>query len=503
MIMEGKYSEAEAAEEEAFLRLVPTEWRLRFCIGFAAFSAWINLLFCFEGLLRDAIEEGGGVVHDPFFVAAVAVAALLLLFTALRSAPGVADNRHVHEEVLRRKTLLVALVGALAGAVGVALGSFVWQDLIWVRAGAFVCGAGAGVFVAAYTQLWGRVLGNLDMRDVMVALCGAFCIQWLPFLVMEALGPVLRVALAAPLPLVTYGCLRGLPLAQESSRSLSPRGGDGPGTSVGRIAGAMFCFALVIQVVWTFHLASPTEPLDASLFWLVFLCVLVFTSVAMAGAIAFMAWRRAYRIEIFYRMTFVVAVVAAGSLGLSASHPEYGYVAAYVAYALLGPAMWMLSWSVVFIGHQRPPRVFGVVFASQYLALLLGFVIMKLWESLVGFQDYADTVGVLSLASLLILSCAYSFVLPERTLIALSPRLFDLDRASLDERCSEIATEYGLTEREYEIFTLLARGRDAAYIEKKLFISRNTVNTHRKNLYRKLGIHSQQDLLSLIERTLS
>ena len=37
---------------------------------------------------------------------------------------------------------------------------------------------------------------------------------------------------------------------------------------------------------------------------------------------------------------------------------------------------------------------------------------------------------------------------------------------------------------------LLARGRDVGYIEKTLFISRNTVNTHRKNLYRKLGIHA-------------
>ena len=41
------------------------------------------------------------------------------------------------------------------------------------------------------------------------------------------------------------------------------------------------------------------------------------------------------------------------------------------------------------------------------------------------------------------------------------------------------------------------------YIEKELFISRNTVNTHRKNLYRKLGIHTQQELLSLIEETLA
>ena len=50
---------------------------------------------------------------------------------------------------------------------------------------------------------------------------------------------------------------------------------------------------------------------------------------------------------------------------------------------------------------------------------------------------------------------------------------------------------------------LLARSRDVGYIAKTLFISRNSVNTHRKTLYRKLGIHTQQELLSLIEDSLS
>ncbi len=56
---------------------------------------------------------------------------------------------------------------------------------------------------------------------------------------------------------------------------------------------------------------------------------------------------------------------------------------------------------------------------------------------------------------------------------------------------------------QYEIFMLLARGRDVGYIEKTLFISRNTVNTHRKNLYRKVRHPHPARLLSLIEDSLS
>lgn len=47
-----------------------------------------------------------------------------------------------------------------------------------------------------------------------------------------------------------------------------------------------------------------------------------------------------------------------------------------------------------------------------------------------------------------------------------------------------------LTRREKEIMTLVAQGFNNPMIAEKLFISRHTVEQHRKNLYRKLGISS-------------
>ncbi|MFR6289806.1 helix-turn-helix transcriptional regulator [uncultured Adlercreutzia sp.] len=46
---------------------------------------------------------------------------------------------------------------------------------------------------------------------------------------------------------------------------------------------------------------------------------------------------------------------------------------------------------------------------------------------------------------------------------------------------------------------MLARGRDRAYIEEALVVSRNTVKAHVKHVYAKLGIHSHQELLDLVE----
>lgn len=67
------------------------------------------------------------------------------------------------------------------------------------------------------------------------------------------------------------------------------------------------------------------------------------------------------------------------------------------------------------------------------------------------------------------------------------------------ERCDAIARQFALTPREAEVFAMLARGRDRAYIEAALVVSRNTVKAHVKHVYAKLGIHSHQELLDLVE----
>lgn len=63
-----------------------------------------------------------------------------------------------------------------------------------------------------------------------------------------------------------------------------------------------------------------------------------------------------------------------------------------------------------------------------------------------------------------------------------------------------IAAKYGLSQREKEVFSLLARGRNVEYISTVFVISPHTSKTHIHNVYKKLGIHSQQDLISMVEK---
>ena len=70
---------------------------------------------------------------------------------------------------------------------------------------------------------------------------------------------------------------------------------------------------------------------------------------------------------------------------------------------------------------------------------------------------------------------------------------------SLEKRCEEIAARYDLSPREIDVLAAFARGRNVAYLAERLCLSENTIRSHSKSLYTKLGIHSKQELLDLVE----
>lgn len=69
----------------------------------------------------------------------------------------------------------------------------------------------------------------------------------------------------------------------------------------------------------------------------------------------------------------------------------------------------------------------------------------------------------------------------------------------IEERCEALAVEYRLSKREAEILVLLGWGKSAKRIEEMLVLSANTVKTHVRHIYSKLGIHSRTELDALID----
>ena len=60
------------------------------------------------------------------------------------------------------------------------------------------------------------------------------------------------------------------------------------------------------------------------------------------------------------------------------------------------------------------------------------------------------------------------------------------------------ASNSALPERETELLALIAQGKTRAEIERELFLSQNTVKTHARHLYAKLGVHSKDEVQRLV-----
>jgi DNA-binding CsgD family transcriptional regulator len=78
----------------------------------------------------------------------------------------------------------------------------------------------------------------------------------------------------------------------------------------------------------------------------------------------------------------------------------------------------------------------------------------------------------------------------------------DFDTPCLqDELPNTFLEAQGVSEREQEIISLLVEGKTNREIAQRLFISENTVKTHVKNIYGKLGVSNRVQLFSLLRGT--
>lgn len=104
-------------------------------------------------------------------------------------------------------------------------------------------------------------------------------------------------------------------------------------------------------------------------------------------------------------------------------------------------------------------------------------------------------------ALILLLAFATALLPTSESLRAL--RSFDERSSSpedgIDRAVIRAMREYGLSAREGEVLGYLARGRSQPYIQEALYLSKSTISTHVKHIYRKMDVHSKQELLNALE----
>ena len=67
------------------------------------------------------------------------------------------------------------------------------------------------------------------------------------------------------------------------------------------------------------------------------------------------------------------------------------------------------------------------------------------------------------------------------------------------EAVANVQDSANISPRERDVFDMLAKGMQADSISAALYISKATVKTHMNSIYKKLGIHSQTELIAIVE----
>jgi DNA-binding CsgD family transcriptional regulator len=168
------------------------------------------------------------------------------------------------------------------------------------------------------------------------------------------------------------------------------------------------------------------------------------------------------------------------------------------------------------IGSNARGGGFTGLFFGCFVGIILGIGMMAAPEVFAPSLSETLCISLLGLLSIIIVLIATNVLIEKelfRSVLLASagkvPLSFDItspifnhidnEESGLIRRCSDIALQKGLTQRETEVLLILAKGNSLQRVQEELFISQGTVTTHRNNIYRKLGIHSKQELVDYME----
>lgn len=425
------------------------------------------------------------------------------------------SRRPLGARCLRRFSIAAALLLA-AGTIVSALGAFA-LGLAWLG------GAMTGVGYALLSLLWARALMVLDVEELEAVVPLSSLVIVPCVVVYPLLEGVVGVVATASLPLMSgvllLLCLRegakrcgveeaasgvgGMsPYFKEAEASGAASASSGAGASLSRRFGiaeswgfylgrvAVVLVVLYLAIGWQAALADVRDSMHALIDLDVSMLISSLASVALGIAIVFFS-RRVSFTELFRWAVpcVIITLVLHGSSGLWA-----GFVSNAIGDTLDSLIQVLVYLFAITLAKQgKAPVALGV-------GLLNGSVQLGVLFGNLAGSPAAASSEVAFLSALICLVALVGIVAPQREPIEVRPMAeagSDALEHSLMVGCELLQKKFGLSDRETEIAFLLARGYSRPYIREKLFISKNTVATHIRHIYGKLGIHSKEELIDL------
>ncbi len=375
------------------------------------------------------------------------------------------------------------------------------------------CGLALGYSSAVMALFW---VGNLHFSDFRGALFLAWVAACALFINIAVMGlledKVVRICLTSEALLSALGCAR-LFLNRQCEEELSTRAGSNWWDVFGRLDISM------VEGADDFE-----TPSARALFLIVVPAAILLLLVADLGLIHEFDWNMMpvvaggiavvavmlpllrmqsdqALINVTYR--FFLPLVAFASFALAVFLGEPLGRSVMIAGAFSFCTAYTLAMSAMLFAMAGRMRSLGLPVAS--MMIIVGCLVCMLSNANSGFdvlEAYRYRILVVLLAAAVI---ALPFTPSSRLWRVVINGIEAVERDAQDKqegyarRCEEVSRECGLTAREAEILLILGRGHTSGFIAKELTVAESTVRTHRKNIYRKLGVSSREALFNLLD----
>ena len=392
-------------------------------------------------------------------------------------------------EIRRGNILMAALI--LLGAAGMLVGALTGIGVLaapWLLAGAIM----RGLFYGVLTVYWIDVFVRLDDKTIGAAISAcllAYAIAGVVIRGAASVSPVLATLLLVACPIAScVGCARSHDLASihvpvDQGKTQAPM------RTRYLLYIANFAFGIMLGALLHYFAFYDTTP-----------ALLAFLGMTAVLFIVFVAGNNGAEASFVYRafmMCFAVAISVVLLLGFLGQ--TIAVLAASAALAFL-----ILYTVIIFTDTQARMRTpyWRVPGMCQVFAVVGMISASFLFQAAFPQGQISETQLVL-LAGVCIIFVAGVFSPSNRTrqrpwgFSSLIPA--ESPEARALRRCGELAEECGLTSRELEVLQQLAAGMAKDQIAEALYISPTTAKTHIRNIYAKLGVHSQRELAARLE----
>lgn len=464
-------------------------------LGIGCIWAWI---YCAYG--TPAL--GFSAIGSNLFFTTAAAAVVLALFGSglwLRGKP-LNGSRWMQ---FAAPALMV--VGTLATAIG---GDSSAQLLF-----AFCAAVSIGLGFAWMCILWGEALVCLGEDQVDFAVLGSSAVMMLCAFIVPSLTGVVAGAVVVLLPVASAVMLAATwreGMARSSDDAGKTEGIAGPSMSelrerskvkAGMVARVLLVLTAAYSVFGFLDATSvffsmAQEPRMAEF------DIATFIGSSAGIVLALCAIRFAVRIDFASLFRWMIPLVMLAVY----FQTQWGLVGSQIAVALTAAAdtciqaiAYRYFVDLAKRGELGIAMGVGAGQGSIQLGVLAGNVAANgLLGSLASGLVPSSTVGFL-----LILLLAFASIALPPTIVRQSASDNANSGTAINEESAvtRTAREYHLSERETEILGYLVRGRSQPFIQETLYLSKSTVSTHVKHIYKKLDVHSKQELIDLVENS--